>query len=140
MYASHCGAVLLQGDYSNNAVRLVNILSGLVTTLAGSPAQVAGYADGVSAAAFFNHPGGIALASDATGTIAVIVSTKECLWGVSTFSSFLYCTLPWFAERLWKSSLAPPICCFAVFFFFKHTVDHSYRYYESDAEHDAEHE
>jgi len=46
-------------DNGNNTVRQINLASAAVTTLAGTPAQRGGLADGVGAAAKFKNPQGI---------------------------------------------------------------------------------
>lgn len=65
-------ALFCQTDIASHAVRRVDIASSLVTTVAGSPTQSSGRADGLGTAASFYYPIGIAL--DAAGTFAVIVS------------------------------------------------------------------
>jgi DNA-binding beta-propeller fold protein YncE len=60
---------LFVGDTDNNAIRVIDLSSGQVTTLAGMPG-VAGTADGTGTAAQFNHPKGLAL--DPSGTLYVI--------------------------------------------------------------------
>ena len=59
----------LQADSDNHLLRLVNLTSGLVTTLAGGAAS--GRADGVGTAATFNNPRSVAV--DAAGSTAIIV-------------------------------------------------------------------
>lgn len=51
---------LPQGDSLNNLLRRVDLVSGLVTTLAGSPTQVTGNADGMGTLATFANLAGIA--------------------------------------------------------------------------------
>ena len=48
---------------------------GVVTTLAGSPTQTAGHADGVAKVALFNSPYGVAVNPE--GTYALIVRRKS---------------------------------------------------------------
>jgi hypothetical protein len=50
------GTNLYVADASNNKIRQIVIATGVVTTLAGSPTNVAGAADGTGAAARFNIP------------------------------------------------------------------------------------
>lgn len=64
-------AATSQAEFYNHAIRLVDVASGLVTTLAGSPSQTSGHADGVGAAASFYNPRGVAM--DAAGTFVVVV-------------------------------------------------------------------
>lgn len=74
---SHGAPIAVQTDWSNNALRRVNLSSGLVTTLAGNyalstgPPNNFGNADGVGNASSFYNPTGIAM--DAAGTVAIIV-------------------------------------------------------------------
>lgn len=70
------GSVALVADYNNFAVRLIDVSTWMVTTLAGN-ASVSGSSDGVLGQATFKCPLGIAM--DRSGSIALIVS-----W-------FLYC-------------------------------------------------
>lgn len=63
----------LQADESNHEMRRVDVTSGAVVTLAGSPTQQPGYADGRGTAVSFYYPSGVAM--DAAGTFAVIVSS-----------------------------------------------------------------
>lgn len=63
--------VPLQADYYNNALRSVNLASGLVRTVAGSPSSAWGYADGVGTAALLNSPSDVAV--DGAGTFAIVV-------------------------------------------------------------------
>ena len=59
----------------NSLVRLVNVTTGLVSTLAGNRnggQANPGHADGVGTLASFNSPTGIAV--DGAGTFAVVVS------------------------------------------------------------------
>ena len=67
---------LLQSDMDNHLVRLINVSTGTVTTLAGS--GYTGYADGQGSEASFYQPVGAAV--DATGTYALIV--RVIVWGV----------------------------------------------------------
>lgn len=62
---------LSQADTFNNGIRRLDLVTGLVLTLAGSPTRAAGNADGLGTSATFNSPQGIAV--DAAWTVAVIV-------------------------------------------------------------------
>jgi DNA-binding beta-propeller fold protein YncE len=57
------GTVLYVADRGNRVVRQIDLMSGMVTTLAGTPGEP-GAADGVGAAARFRSPGAIALTPD----------------------------------------------------------------------------
>ena len=59
---------LLVADFGNHTIRTVVIVTGVVTTLAGSP-RTTGSADGTGPAALFNSPEG--LAGDGAGTLFV---------------------------------------------------------------------
>jgi sugar lactone lactonase YvrE len=61
------GSVVYVSDSLNYRVRRVDVVTGLVVTLAGS--GVAGYADGLSKAAQFQYPGSLAL--DVAGNVYV---------------------------------------------------------------------
>ena len=61
----------LQADQNNHAIRRIDLLSGTVTTLAGSPSQSTGHSDGVGSAASFYNPYGIAV--DASASVAFVV-------------------------------------------------------------------
>ena len=67
-----------QADWYNHAMRLVDVSTGLVTTLAGNylisggPPYNYGHSDGVGAAASFYYPTGVSLNS--AGTLAIVVS------------------------------------------------------------------
>jgi DNA-binding beta-propeller fold protein YncE len=56
------------GDKKNNRVRLIDVATGAVTTLAGSGSDA--FADGTGSAASFNFPAGLAYSPDGS-TIAV---------------------------------------------------------------------
>jgi len=60
---SHDGSFALITDFVNQTIRRLELASGAVTTIAGSPGQV-GSADGTGAAARFSFPFGIALPQD----------------------------------------------------------------------------
>lgn len=63
---------LPQADTNNHALRRVNISSGFVITIAGSPVQGTGHTDGAGTAATFFNP--VVVAMDAIGSFAVVVS------------------------------------------------------------------
>jgi len=70
----------LQTEYGNHLLRLVNLSSGLVTTLAGSLSGTVGsdnkgYADGQGTAASFYNPTGVAV--DSAATFVVVVRSRE---------------------------------------------------------------
>ncbi|MBC8162766.1 MAG: hypothetical protein H7Z42_16265 [Roseiflexaceae bacterium] len=58
------GSFALIADTDNHSIRRLDLTSGAVTTLAGSPGR-AGSADGIGTAARFNAPGALALSVDA---------------------------------------------------------------------------
>lgn len=62
---SHDGSFALIADFTNQTIRKLDLVSGAVTTVAGSAGQV-GSADGSGAAARFSFPYGIALTADDT--------------------------------------------------------------------------
>ena len=62
---------MYQGDFKNYVVRMLNVSSRTVTTLAGGTG-VSGSADGVKSTARFTSPVGVSL--NALGTFAVVVS------------------------------------------------------------------
>ena len=63
--------VLLVADYTNNAVRQVTVATGAVTTWAGSPTGVAGFADNaVGTSAGLNGPRGIAVLPDGSAFVS----------------------------------------------------------------------
>jgi sugar lactone lactonase YvrE len=66
------GTVALVSDYQNHTIRKIDLLTGLVSTLAGK-AGVAGAQDGVGASARFKNPSGVALSAD--GAFALVVDT-----------------------------------------------------------------
>ena len=51
-------------DTVNNAIRRINMNTGIVTTVAGRLGQTPGYRDGARAQSMFNNPMGIALSAD----------------------------------------------------------------------------
>ncbi len=55
-------------DYNNNAIRVISP-AGQVTTLAGSPTQAAGHADGSGSSALFDGPAAVAV--DSAGNVYV---------------------------------------------------------------------
>ena len=68
---------LLQADQYNNLLRRINLVSGLVTTIAGNaalsggPPNNVGHADGVGTASSFNRPTGVAFFG--AGMLVVVV-------------------------------------------------------------------
>lgn len=59
-------------DSGNGLVRSINVVSGIVSTIAGQTGG-AGPSDGIGTMATFLYPKGVALSSD--GTFALIVSS-----------------------------------------------------------------
>jgi len=55
------GTNLYVADTQNNTIRKIVIATGAVTTLAGTTGAWVGFADGIGAAASFNHPKGITI-------------------------------------------------------------------------------
>jgi DNA-binding beta-propeller fold protein YncE len=70
------GRLALIADAGNNTIRAIDILSGTVTTLAGT-AGVAGSKNGITATAQFSQPVGIAM--DAGGTFALVADTGNSI-------------------------------------------------------------
>ena len=68
------GAIALVADTQNHTIRKLAPATGVVTTLAGIP-RANGSANGVSSAARFFHPEGIAISAD--GTIALVADTDN---------------------------------------------------------------
>ncbi len=84
---------LYVADSDNNRIRKIDLSTGVVSAVAGDPAGVAGYADGVGAEVRFDYPGDMELGPDgliyiadrknnairtldpATGTVATIAGT-----------------------------------------------------------------
>jgi DNA-binding beta-propeller fold protein YncE len=86
------GQVLFVAENANNRIRLVNISSRAVTTMAGS--GIAGFADGLSLRSSFSNPRGIAVdpsgrfvfVSDWKGNrIRMIQTTAQCQAGQYCF-------------------------------------------------------
>lgn len=69
------GTLALVADSSNSAIRQVDVATGAVTTVAGSPWGV-GSSDGIGTLAMFTSPTGIAI--DAAGVTAIVVSASKC--------------------------------------------------------------
>lgn len=68
------GRWALVGDTKNHALRLVDLTTGLVSTLAGSAGQ-RGYRDGSGDQARFNAPAGVALSAD--GRLALVADYEN---------------------------------------------------------------
>jgi DNA-binding beta-propeller fold protein YncE len=66
----------VQADCGNHLIRLIDVSSATVTTLAGN-AGITGYEDGVGSAASFNWPNNVAV-NDA-GTVAIVVSETRLM-------------------------------------------------------------
>lgn len=64
-----------KGDYGNNAVRYLDLVTRMVTTLSGTGSS--GHADGDHLSASFNGPSGVALTADAS--MALISDTNSQL-------------------------------------------------------------
>lgn len=75
------GAFLYIGDNGNNCVRRVQIISGAVSTFAGSTSGVAGSVDGTTSAARFNGPAGTAV--DASGNVYVADASNNVIRRIS---------------------------------------------------------
>lgn len=92
-----------QTDYLNNLLRLANLTSGLITTLAGNvalgggPPNNLGHADGIGTTSSFVHPTGIAVDVAWTFAIVVRVSLKEHIF---------FCS-----DGVCKSAHYPARCC-----------------------------
>ena len=71
---SHDGSFALIADFTNQTIRRLDLASGAVTTIAGSPGQV-GSTDGISTAARFAFPFGIALTAD--DSVALITDSSN---------------------------------------------------------------
>lgn len=70
------GAVIVVADRLNNAIRRMNVRSGVVTTVAGRSGAF-GSADGIGSLATFNQPWGVAL--DPAGSFALVADTFNFL-------------------------------------------------------------
>lgn len=68
-------------DTLNHAIKMVS--GGVASTLAGSPAAQAGFADGTGALALFNHPNGIAV-DPATGNVYVADTFNQAIRMITT--------------------------------------------------------
>lgn len=82
------GTLAVVGDMSNYRVRLVDIVTGQVTTLAGA---TSGFSDGVGTAARFSGPVGVSI--NAAGTVALVADPANALIRMIDVSSGLVCTL-----------------------------------------------
>lgn len=74
---SGSGATALIVEPTNSLIRMINVSTGAVSTLAGS-ALVLGHADGLGTAATFNQPTGVTM--DAAGGVALVVSVPCVLF------------------------------------------------------------
>jgi sugar lactone lactonase YvrE len=74
--ALDAAGVVYVADYGNNVIRMIAV-GGAVTTLAGSTAGVAGFANGVGTSATFRSP--IGVAADAAGTLYVADSSNNAI-------------------------------------------------------------
>jgi len=59
---------LVQTDAQNNILRIIDLASGIITTLAGR-ASVTGFANGIATAATFNYPNGVSLTGIGTAIV-----------------------------------------------------------------------
>jgi hypothetical protein len=75
----------VQADSANQLIRVINITSGAVTTLAGRKGVSPPMSDGVGTAATFAGPYGVAL--NGAGTVAIVVGCR--LRGCSRGSFFV---------------------------------------------------
>lgn len=80
-------STLLKTDYYIHLVRLINLTSGTVTTIAGNVSGAFGvnnygHADGVGTLASLFHPHGVAI--DAAGTFVVVVRVLVGLSGAAS--------------------------------------------------------
>lgn len=77
------GTTALVADTFGHTLRRVAVATGVVSTLAGTPAT-AGHANGLGAAATFYLPGGVAMTS--AGDVALVVRCSiewvRCVYGV----------------------------------------------------------
>jgi sugar lactone lactonase YvrE len=69
------GSDLYVAEYANNAIRKIDLTTGTVTTLAGTPGAADAHADGTGEAARFNGPGALAL--DPSGNFLWISDIKN---------------------------------------------------------------
>lgn len=67
-------STFLQADSNNNAIRLLRLSNGVVSTLIGMSEQ-SGFSDGAGTVALLSWPVGVAM--NAAGTIAVVVSQVD---------------------------------------------------------------
>lgn len=72
---SRDGAIALVADTDNHLIRRIDLATGAVTTVAGSPGQ-SGRSDGVGAAARFNQPASVAYARSGTFAVAADYGTR----------------------------------------------------------------
>jgi hypothetical protein len=62
----------VQADHTNNLIRLINVTSGVVVSLAGQLGVSSPFSDGSGSLATFSNPAGVSF--NGAGTFAVIVS------------------------------------------------------------------
>lgn len=60
-----------QADTNNHLLRRLDLNIGRVLTVAGSPSQASGFADGLGSVSSFFKPAGLAM--DSSGTFVIIV-------------------------------------------------------------------
>lgn len=94
-----CGVVFLQADGLGDRIRMIDLATAVVTTLAGS---AVGYADGQGTLALFSNPSGISI--DDAGTFAVVVRRGGGRGGCGGSTSTLPHSIPFFRVT-WTTKL-----------------------------------